>query len=162
VVEFGRSENDMGILGRIKNRLKIVAGAEPRPASNYSTASPRPEPRQPAPPPKPAMTAEEATAQIDADVKEHKVLIFMKGTRHAPQCGFSAAVVDVFEQLGVPFETRNVLSAPAIRTAVKEYSDWPTLPQVYVNHEFVGGCDITRQMHESGELKTVVETALGG
>lgn len=160
MVEFGRNEDDMGILGRIKNRLKIVAGAEPRPASSFTTAAPRPAPREPGPPPKPPMTAEEATAQIDADVKEHKLLIFLKGTRTAPMCGFSAAVVDVFEQLGVPYETRNVLAEPAIRAAIKEYSDWPTIPQVYVNHEFIGGCDITRQMHETGELKALVEKTL--
>ncbi len=157
---FGWNEDDMGILGRIKNRLKIVAGAEPRPANSFSTAAPQTAPREPAPPPKPPMTAEEATAQIDADVKAHKVLIFLKGTRTAPMCGFSAAVIDVFDQLGVPYETRNVLEEPAIRTAIKDYSDWPTIPQVYVNHEFIGGCDITRQMHESGELKTAVDKAL--
>lgn len=152
----------MGILGRIKNRLKIVAGGEPRPANRYTTSPPRPEPREPAPPPKPMMTAEEATALIDADVKEHKVLVFMKGTRTAPMCGFSAAVVDVFDQLGVPYETRNVLAEPAIRQAIKDYSDWPTIPQVYVNHEFIGGCDITRQMHEQGELEPLVKAALEG
>lgn len=151
----------MGILGRIKNRLKIVAGAEPRPASNYSTAPPTPsQTREPAPPPKPPMTAEEAKAQIDADVKEHALLIYMKGTPSAPMCGFSAAVVDVFDQLGVPYETRNVLEEPAIRQGIKDFSDWPTIPQVFVNHEFIGGCDITRQMHEQGELEPLVKAAL--
>ena len=152
----------MGIQGRIKNRLKIVAGGEPRPANRYSTAPPTPEPREAAPPPPPPMSAEAATAQIEADVLTHKVLVYMKGTPKAPMCGFSAAVAGIFDQLGVPYETRNVLDDPAIRTAIKDYSDWPTIPQVYVNHEFIGGCDITRQMHENGELEAMVKAALEG
>jgi len=156
----------MGIRRRILNKLKIIAGGEERPASQYSTATPPggEAPRKAAPPPPPPkfMTDEEATAQIEADVAAHKLLVYMKGTPSAPQCGFSAAVADVFNQLGVPYETRNVLDDPAIRKQIKEFTDWPTIPQVFVGHEFIGGCDITREMHESGELKTMVEKVLEG
>lgn len=159
----------MGIRSRIKNRLKIVlGGGEERPASRYSTTATgtgvpsegEPKPPIERTPPPPPMTAEEAKAQIEADVAAHPVIIYMKGTAQAPMCGFSAAVADIFGQLGVPFETRNVLAEPAVRQAIKDYTDWPTIPQVFVGHEFIGGCDIVREMHESGELKTQVEAAL--
>ncbi len=149
----------MGILRRIKNRLPIVGGSdEKRPAATY-TPPPRKE-AAPPPPPPPAMSAEEVQAEIDAAVKANPVLIYMKGTPNAPQCGFSAAVVDIFQQLGVPFETRNVLADPAIRQGIKDYTDWPTIPQVFVGGEFIGGCDITVEMSENGELKTLVEETL--
>ncbi|MCO4772194.1 MAG: Grx4 family monothiol glutaredoxin [Deltaproteobacteria bacterium] len=106
------------------------------------------------------MTSEEARTQIEGDIAAHKLLIYMKGTPNAPMCGFSAAVADIFGQLGVPFETRNVLADPAIRSEIKEVTDWPTIPQIFVGHEFIGGCDIVREMHESGELKTAVTAAL--
>lgn len=158
----------MGIRRRIINKLKIIAGGdEPRPASRYSTATPDSSgsttaKAAPPPPPPKMMTAEEAKAQIEADVAEHKLLVYMKGTPNAPMCGFSAAVADIFNQLGVPYETRNVLADPAIRQGIKDFTDWPTIPQVFVGHEFIGGCDITREMHESGELKTAVTAALEG
>jgi len=150
----------MGIRRRILNKLKILGSDDVRPASNYSTASPTTAKAAPPPPPPKMLTAEEAKAQIEADVAAHKLLVYMKGTPSAPQCGFSAAVVDMFGQLGVPFETRNVLADPAIRTAIKEVTDWPTIPQVFVDHEFIGGCDITREMFESGDLKKAVVAAL--
>jgi monothiol glutaredoxin len=146
----------MGILRRIKNRLPIVGKTEaPRPAASYSPppASAAPVERPPAPAPK---SPEDVKAQIDADVHAHKVVIYMKGSARAPQCGFSAKVVDIFNQLGVPYETRDVLADPALRQAIKEYTDWPTIPQVFVDGEFVGGCDITIEMHENGELKELV------
>ncbi len=154
----------MGIRRRILNKLKIIAGNEERPASQYSTATPSGTPAKAAPPPPPPkfMTAEEAKAQIEADVAANKLLVYMKGTPSAPMCGFSAAVADIFNQLGVPYETRNVLDDPAIRQGIKDFTDWPTIPQVFVGHEFIGGCDITREMHESGELKEMVEKVLEG
>jgi monothiol glutaredoxin len=152
----------MGILSRIKNRLSIIAGDPPR-SSAPPPMAPPPRPPvsaapRPAPPPQPS--PEEQRAAIERDVRGHAVVIYMKGSRTAPQCGFSAAAVDVFEQLGVPFETRNVLSEGNLRQAIKDYTDWPTIPQVFVGGEFIGGADILRELHEKGELKTMVEKAL--
>lgn len=81
----------------------------------------------------------------------------MKGEKMAPQCGFSAAVVDVFVKLGVPFETRNVFSSAELRDGIKAFSNWPTIPQIYINGEFIGGCDITMEMFKNGELQKLVE-----
>src|SRR6266702_700754 len=99
--------------------------------------------------------------QIDADVKQNKIMIFMKGNRSFPQCGFSAATVAIFDQLGVEYETADVLSDPELRDGIKQYSNWPTIPQVYIDGKFVGGCDIIREMHESGELEPLVKAAVG-
>jgi monothiol glutaredoxin len=101
------------------------------------------------------------TQVIESAIRSNKVMIFMKGNRSFPQCGFSAATVAIFEQLGVPFETADVLSDPELRDGVKRYSNWPTIPQVYINGKFVGGCDIVRELYESGELQTIVKNALG-
>lgn len=91
-------------------------------------------------------------------VNNHKVVLFMKGTRHFPQCGFSGAVIQVLNAAGAPYETVNVLSDPAIREGIKEYAQWPTIPQLYVGGEFVGGCDIVRAMHASGELAALMRS----
>lgn len=91
-------------------------------------------------------------SQIDELVKNNKVVLFMKGTRSFPQCGFSARAVEVFKRCGVAIKDVNVLADPALRQGVKDYSNWPTIPQVYVNGEFVGGSDILLEMYESGEL----------
>ena len=90
--------------------------------------------------------------QIDALVKQHEVLLFMKGTKVFPQCGFSATVVGILGELGRPFHTVNVLADGNIREAVKSYSDWPTIPQLYVKGEFIGGCDIVKGLYAAGEL----------
>jgi len=82
-------------------------------------------------------------------------VLFMKGTPVFPQCGFSAAVVEVLDHMGVRFKGINVLVDPAIRQGIKEFSDWPTIPQLYVKGEFIGGCDIIREMYETGELQQV-------
>lgn len=100
--------------------------------------------------------------QIKKDVSENKIILFMKGDKDAPQCGFSAAVCKVLNQLEVPYETRDVLANPELREGIKAFSKWPTIPQLYVNGEFVGGCDITLEMFRSGELKKLVQKALGG
>lgn len=89
-------------------------------------------------------------AQIDAN----PVMLFMKGTPQFPQCGFSSAVVQILDYLGVEFGSANVLESDELRQGIKEFSDWPTIPQLYVNGEFVGGCDIIREMFETGELRT--------
>ena len=90
--------------------------------------------------------------QIETAVKSHQVLLFMKGNRSFPQCGFSATVISILNQLGCRYETINVLADPALREGIKEYSEWPTIPQLYVGGEFVGGCDIVKSLHASGEL----------
>ncbi|MGC1676921.1 MAG: Grx4 family monothiol glutaredoxin [Candidatus Binataceae bacterium] len=100
------------------------------------------------------------TEQIEAAIRENKVMIFMKGNRSFPQCGFSAATVQIFEELGVPFATADVLADPELRDAIKRYSNWPTIPQVYVDGKFVGGCDIVREMYENGELEPIVKAAV--
>ena len=92
--------------------------------------------------------------RIAQDVAASEVVLFMKGTPVFPQCGFSAAVVQILSSLGVKFKAVDVLKDADIRQGVKEYSNWPTIPQLYVKGEFVGGCDIIREMSETGELKT--------
>jgi monothiol glutaredoxin len=91
-------------------------------------------------------------ASIDADVKSNDVVLFMKGTPQFPQCGFSGLVVQVLSYLNVPFKGVNVLESAELRQGIKDYTNWPTIPQLYVKGEFVGGADIVRQMFENGEL----------
>lgn len=91
--------------------------------------------------------------RIDALVKGHPVTLFMKGNRQAPQCGFSATVVQILDGLLPDYHTVDVLADPAIREGIKEYSSWPTIPQLYLAGEFQGGCDIVIDMYESGELR---------
>jgi len=91
--------------------------------------------------------------RIAAEVKSSDVLLFMKGTPVFPQCGFSAAAVQILSTLGVKFKAIDVLKDPDIRQGIKDYSNWPTIPQLYVKGEFVGGCDIIREMYETEELK---------
>jgi monothiol glutaredoxin len=95
--------------------------------------------------------------EIAREVGEHKVLVYMKGTPSFPMCGFSAATVQVLRDLGVPFKAVDVLAEPEKREAIKQYSNWPTIPQVYVNGKFVGGCDIVRELHARGELASLIE-----
>lgn len=85
-------------------------------------------------------------------VGDHKVMLFMKGNKSFPQCGFSAVVVEILKRHGVPFETFNVLSDAAVREGVKKFANWPTIPQLYIGGEFIGGCDIVREMDSTGEL----------
>src|SRR5258708_40147839 len=91
--------------------------------------------------------------RIRDEIAKHDVLLFMKGTPVFPQCGFSAAVVEVLSELGVKFHGVNILVDPDLRQAIREFSQWPTIPQLYVKGEFVGGCDIIREMFETGELE---------
>jgi len=95
--------------------------------------------------------------RIDSLVKSSKVMLFMKGTKQFPACGFSNAVVQILKQEGVPFETFNILADPEVRQGLKEYSSWPTYPQLYVDGKFVGGCDIVTEMHQAGELAAVLK-----
>jgi monothiol glutaredoxin len=96
-------------------------------------------------------------ARIDEIVRKSDVVLFMKGTALFPQCGFSSRAVAILEHLGVGFETVDVLQDPEIRQGVKEYSDWPTVPQLYVKGEFVGGSDIMMEMYEAGELQQLLD-----
>ena len=96
--------------------------------------------------------------RIKQDVSENEIVLFMKGTPVFPQCGFSATVVQVLTHLGVQFKGINILEDPELRDGIKEYSSWPTIPQLYVKGEFVGGCDIIREMFETGELLELMNT----
>ena len=95
--------------------------------------------------------------RIDEIVKKNDIVLFMKGTALFPQCGFSSRAVAILDHLEVPFETVDVLQEPEIRQGIKEYSDWPTVPQLYVKGEFVGGSDIMMEMFQAGELQTLLE-----
>ncbi len=102
----------------------------------------------------------ELKERLDNLVNQNKVLVFMKGTKLMPQCGFSNNVVQMLNTLGVPFQTVDVLEDYEIRQGIKEYSNWPTIPQVYINGQFVGGSDILIEMYQKGELQQIVEVAL--
>ncbi|NJM56628.1 MAG: Grx4 family monothiol glutaredoxin [Synechococcales cyanobacterium RU_4_20] len=99
-------------------------------------------------------------AKIDNLVQNNKIMVFMKGNKLMPQCGFSNNVVQILSTLGVPFETSDVLEDYEIRQGIKEYSNWPTIPQVYINGELIGGSDIMIELYQSGELQQKVEVAL--
>jgi monothiol glutaredoxin len=101
----------------------------------------------------------DAKTKISELVGKNKVLLFMKGNKSFPQCGFSNQVVQILKKEGVEFETVNVLSDPEIRQGIKDFSNWPTIPQLYVNGKFVGGCDIILEMHGSGELDKELRAA---
>jgi monothiol glutaredoxin len=103
----------------------------------------------------------EVLDQIRQAVEKTPILLFMKGTASFPQCGFSARVVQVLESYGVPFKTVDVLENPLVREGVKEFASWPTIPQLYVGGQFVGGCDIVCEMHEQGELEPLLREAAG-
>ena len=98
-----------------------------------------------------------AHADIKAQIEANPVMLFMKGTPQFPQCGFSSVVVQILDHLGVNYGTANVLESDDLRQGVKTFSDWPTIPQLYVKGEFVGGCDIIREMFENGELRAFFE-----
>jgi monothiol glutaredoxin len=96
-------------------------------------------------------------ARIQAEISENPVVLYMKGTPVFPQCGFSARVVQILSHVGVPFKGVNVLEDMALRDGVKSFTNWPTIPQLYVKGEFVGGCDIVMEMFQSGELQSMLE-----
>ena len=94
--------------------------------------------------------------RIQSEIADNPVMLYMKGTAMFPQCGFSARVVQILSHLNVPFQTANVLEDPELREGVKQFSQWPTVPQLYVKGEFVGGCDIIREMFQAGELQKLL------
>lgn len=105
------------------------------------------------------MTDQDILRSIEQDVKSNKIIMFVKGSKTMPQCGFSAATITMFNKIGKPFETRDILANPDLRRLVPAYSDWPTFPQVFINGQFVGGCDICTELFEQGELQKMVEAA---
>ena len=148
----------MGLIDRIKRRLPIVGG--PPPASGppvrkvtLAPSAPAEEEREEASP----RGDKPVAAFIEETVKGNDIVLFMKGSPTAPQCGFSASAAGILQGYGKPFAHVNVLADPDIREGVKSYTNWPTIPQVFIKGEFVGGADILRQLHDSGELKTMIE-----
>ena len=99
--------------------------------------------------------------KIQSQIDQNKVILYMKGTKEVPQCGFSARVVQIINSYDVPFETVDVLADPEIRQGIKDYSDWPTIPQLFINGKFIGGCDICMEMDERGELEPLLRKAVG-
>ena len=102
----------------------------------------------------------ETQARIKKMIEDNKIMVFMKGNKLMPQCGFSNNVVQILNTLGVPFETCDILADQEVRQGVKEFSNWPTIPQVYLNGEFLGGSDILIELYQKGELQQMVEVAL--
>jgi monothiol glutaredoxin len=102
------------------------------------------------------------TDRIKQIIADNDIVLFMKGVPAAPQCGFSAGVVKVLDAIGVPYQGIDVLADPFLRDGIKEFSEWPTIPQLYVRGEFVGGCDIVREMFASGELQTMIAVERAG
>jgi monothiol glutaredoxin len=103
--------------------------------------------------------ADDVLSKIDQQVKNNKVMLYMKGNPNAPQCGFSAQTVQILQSYGIPFQTADVLADPAVRDGIKRYSNWPTIPQVFIDGKFVGGCDIVSELHERGELEPMLKSA---
>ena len=100
--------------------------------------------------------ADTVSQRIQGDISANDVMLYMKGTPMFPQCGFSARVIQILTHMGVPFQTANVLEDAELREGIKTFSQWPTIPQLYVKGEFVGGCDIMREMFQSGELQKII------
>ena len=103
--------------------------------------------------------ADDVLSRIKEQVKNNRVMVFMKGTPNFPQCGFSAHTVEILRAHDAEFESCDVLADPALREGVKQYSNWPTIPQVYIDGKFVGGCDIVHELHERGELDAILKPA---
>ncbi len=98
--------------------------------------------------------------KIESQISNNKIMLYIKGTAQQPQCGFSAAVVQIFNAIGQPYETENILEDGDLRQGLKEFSSWPTFPQIYVGGEFVGGCDIVMELNNRGELAQIVQDAI--
>ena len=103
------------------------------------------------------MLTEQLKQQIENDIKNNKIVIFMKGTTDQPMCGFSGRAVQILQSYGVPVKGHNVLADEQLRQGIKEFTNWPTIPQIFINGEFVGGADIIAEMHENGELAQLLK-----
>lgn len=152
----------MGIRDRIKRALPIVGlggnrGSAPPPAAP-PVSTPRPAPTSvaaaPAEAPRGGLSATDYVEQL---VKSNRLVLFMKGSPNQPQCGFSANAAGILRSYGVPLTHVDVLSDPDVRQAVKDYAQWPTIPQIFIDGEFIGGSDILQQMHASGELREALQ-----
>jgi monothiol glutaredoxin len=163
------SEFTMGLRDMIKRRLPILGSSGPAPSGPASGGVGG---RSSGPAPRPTYTTTEAPAEpksargdapvaefIDKAVKGNAVAIFMKGTPQSPACGFSASASSILSGYGQPYYSFDVYSDPEVREGIKQYSNWPTIPQVFISGEFVGGADILKQLHDSGELKGMIEGA---
>ncbi len=103
------------------------------------------------------MTANENFDYIQNEITNNDIVLFIKGTADFPECGFSSVVVSIFKKLGVPFKDINILTSADLRQAIKDFSNWPTIPQIYIKGEFIGGCDIIREMYDTNELATLLK-----
>ena len=149
----------MGIIDRIKRRLPIIGSPPvPTPVRKVILAPTRIEEEEEVEEPS-ARGNKPVAAYIDETVKGNAVVLFMKGSPQAPQCGFSAGASAILNSYGKAYVHINVLADPDVRDGVKDYTNWPTIPQVFVGGEFVGGADILKQLHESGELKDLIAKA---
>ena len=147
----------MGLLDKFLGKKDSPApSAAPSAPMSAAPSAPAAAPR-PAPAPVQSMGAKEVHDRIDNLVKTNKVVLFLKGSKLFPQCGFSAATVEILNQYGVPYLDVDVLSDPGIRQGIKEYAQWPTIPQLFIDGKFVGGCDIAREMHANGELAALLK-----
>ncbi len=152
----------MGIRDSIKKRLPIFGSgqaAPPRAEAPTPAQAARPVPPPPVAEPDTGRGEQSVSEFIDGLVKSNKVVLFMKGSPDMPQCGFSANASAILRTYGKPLAHFDVLSDPEVRQGIKDYSQWPTIPQIYVDGEFLGGSDILMQMHQSGELKEAIEAA---
>ena len=102
------------------------------------------------------MLTDQLKQQIENDLKNNKIVIFMKGTPEQPMCGFSARSTEILQSYNTPLKAYNVLASEEVRQGIKEYTNWPTIPQIFINGEFVGGCDIITEMHQNGDLKKML------
>jgi|EP00979_Chaetoceros_neogracilis_P011472 monothiol glutaredoxin len=143
----------LNLLSRAATRTTIIASRRLGPASFFSDDSHS----DFAPKKKIVADDDEAQKMIHEHVQNNHIMLYMKGNPSAPQCGFSASVVKMLQEQGADFSSVNVMDYPTIRDGVKKYSEWPTIPQLYVGGEFIGGCDIITGMYESGELKDLVK-----
>jgi monothiol glutaredoxin len=103
-------------------------------------------------------TVEQWTEQIKKDISDNRIFVYAKGEKNAAMCGFSNQVMQIFTQLDVPFEVRNIFADPNIRPAICAYTNWPTIPQIFIDGEFIGGCDILTEMYQTGDLQKKIET----
>jgi monothiol glutaredoxin len=103
------------------------------------------------------MSQQDAFEKIEQIIKDNKIVLFMKGTQKIPMCGFSSVIVAILKKLDVDFKDINVLDDPQIREGIKSYTNWPTIPQLYINNEFIGGCDIVKELYHNGQLQEILK-----
>lgn len=143
----------MGVLSRLGKKLRVVgAGSSNKPIKPSYHSATLPRYTEPEEEPQSPRGDQDVTEYIQGLLSEHRVVLFMKGSALSPKCGFSATAAGILSSHGVPFHTVDILADADVRQGVKDFSNWPTIPQTYIDGEFVGGSDILGQLHESGEL----------